>query len=145
MHRTAACAGGGVRGDAARRARHLADDELLVLQNHDPLDHVLQLADVARPLIGLKEVLKLVGQLALRPVVAPRIAVDEELCELRNLGAPLAQRRHRHLDHLQAIVKIFAELTVLEHDFEVAVRRRDDAHVDVDRFVAAELRELRVL
>ena len=61
-----------------RRARHLADDELLVLENHDPLDHVLELADVARPLVGLEQLRELVRELAQRPVVAARVAIDEE-------------------------------------------------------------------
>ena len=60
-------------------------------------------------------------------------------------SAPLAQRRHRDLDHLQAVIEILAELAAQHHRFEVAVGGGDDADVDVDRFVAAKLGELRVL
>ena len=124
---------------------HLADDELLVLQDHEPLDHVLQLADVAGPCVGLKQFLQPAGDLPGRAVVPSGIAVDEELAELRDLAAPLAERRHRHFDDLEAIVQILAELRTDHHQLEVAVRGGDDPHVHVDRSVAAELRELRIL
>ena len=48
-------AGDRVGGVRPADARHLADDELLVLQNDDPLDHVLELADVAGPVVGLEQ------------------------------------------------------------------------------------------
>src|SRR4029077_15608568 len=77
--------------------RQLPHDELFVLENHHPLDHVLELADVARPVVGLKELLKLLRRAAPRPVVPPRVAVDEELGEVGDLVAAFAQRRHRDL------------------------------------------------
>ena len=69
----------------------------------------------------------------------------KKLGEVDDLAAPLAERRHRHLDDLQPVVEVFAELAAQHHRLEIAVGRRDDADVDVDRLVAAELGELRVL
>ena len=137
----------GARIAATRRRRtdQLADDELLVLQDHHPLDHVLELADVAGPLVGLKELLELLRRDAPRPVVPARVAVDEELREVRDLVAPLAQRRHGDLDDLEPVVEILAELAPQHHLLEIAVGRRDHPDVDVDVLVAAELGELRVL
>ena len=62
-----------------------------------------------------------------------------------DLVPALAQRRDRDLDHLEAVVEVFAKLAAQQHGFEIAVRGRDDAHVDGDGLVAPELRELAVL
>jgi hypothetical protein len=53
-----ACPGGRVRWNRSHCARHLANDELLVLKNDYPLNHVFELADIAGPLIGLEEPLQ---------------------------------------------------------------------------------------
>src|SRR5207253_7690914 len=79
--------GGRVHRSRPCDARHLANDELLVLENDDSLDHVLELADVARPLVRLEELLELYRQLALRTVVPPRVLIDEEFSEMRNFAA----------------------------------------------------------
>ena len=86
-----------------------------------------------------------VGQRAHRPVVAPRVARDEELGERIDLVAPLAQRRHVDLDDLQPVVQVLAELALEHHRLEIAVGGGDDAHVDGDALVAAQLGELGVL
>ncbi len=86
-----------------------------------------------------------VGQRTDGTVVALRVLGDEEVRQRHDLVAPLAQRRHGRLDHLEAVVEVFAELAAQHHLLEVAVGGGDDAHVDVDLLVAAELGELGVL
>ena len=79
------------------------------------------------------------------PVVALRVLGDEEVGELQDFVAPLAQRRHDRLDHLEPVIQVLAELAAQHHRLEVAVRGGDDADVDFDLLVAAKLGELRVL
>ena len=80
-----------------------------------------------------------------RPPVAFRVPPQEELDERRNLLAPIAKRRHADLDDLQPVVEILAELAGPDHRRQVAIGGRDDAHVDLHRPVAAELRERPIL
>jgi hypothetical protein len=47
------------------------------------LDHVLELADVPAPVVGLEEPLEWVGERAKRPVVAASVAIQEESAEAR--------------------------------------------------------------
>ncbi len=58
---------------------------------------------------------------------------------------PLAQRRHVDRDHGEAEVEILAEVPLLDLLLEVLVRRRDDAHVDLDRPRRSEPLDLALL
>src|SRR5262245_52117318 len=122
-----------------------AHDERFVLQNDEPLDHVLELADVARPVIPEESLSEVFGQRTHRPVVPLRVLRKEKVGQLRNLVAALAQRRDVRLNDLQAIVEVFTKIAAHHHLLEVAVGRGHDAHVDVNLLVASEFRELRVL
>src|SRR5262249_9202040 len=68
-------------------------------------------------------------------------AVDEE----RDVLAPLRERRDRELDDTQAIVEVLAEASGLDRRLKVLIRRRDEAHVDADRLVAADAFDLCLL
>ena len=65
--------------------------------------------------------------------------------EVGDLVAALPERRHRDLDHLEPVVQVLAELAAQHHPFEIAIGGGHDADVGVDRLVAPELGELRVL
>ena len=65
--------------------------------------------------------------------------------EQRDVGRALAQRRHLEGDDVEPVVEVLAELPLRDHLLEVAVGRRDDADVDVDRLVAADALELALL
>ena len=63
---------------------------------------------------------------------------DEE----RNVLRALAQRRHADREDGEAVVEVAAEAPLADLFAEVAIRRRDDAHVHLDRPRAAEALEL---
>src|SRR6185369_11592088 len=63
----------------------------------------------------------------------------------RNVLAPIAQRRHLDRHHTQAIVEILAEAPFADGLFEVAIGRRDDAHVHALRGHPADRLEHAVL
>src|SRR5262249_43029673 len=69
---------------------------------------------------------------AYRALVRPRRALEEEERERPDVLAPGPQRGERQDHDVQAIVEILAERLGGAHRLEIAVRRRDDAHVDVD-------------
>ena len=73
------------------------------------------------------------------------VLAQEPLRQQRDLFAPLAQRRHGDADDVQPEEQVLAELPVRDGDLEIAIRGRDDPHVDVHVPPAAEPRELAVL
>ena len=60
-------------------------------------------------------------------------AREEMPHQIRDVLGPLAQRRHRDREHVQAVEQVLAEAAALHVGDQVAVGRRDDAHVDLDR------------
>ena len=106
-------AGGGLGGRRAHGALHapldLAEGNLLVLEDHQTLDRVLQLADVSRPAVLLKQLPELRAESRCRPLVLPRIARDERFRERRDLVPAFAERGHGQLDDPEAVVEVLAE------------------------------------
>ena len=51
---------------------------------------------------------------------------------------PLAQRRHHEAHDIEPEVEVLAELPLAHQLLEVAVRRRHEAHVELDRLRAAD-------
>jgi outer membrane PBP1 activator LpoA protein len=62
--------------------------------------------------------------------------------QLRNVFAPLTQRRHFDANHVEAMEQIFAEQALSHSLFEILMRRCDDAHVDAHRNLSADAIEL---
>src|SRR5512143_2243715 len=58
--------------------------------------------------------------------------------EEHDIVRTVAQRRQRDRDDVEPIVQVLAELAALHRASEIHVRRGDDAHVDRDRFGAAD-------
>jgi hypothetical protein len=63
----------------------------------------------------------------------------------RDVARALAQRRQHDREHVQPVVEVLAERAVGDLLLEIAVRRRHDAHVDLDRLGAADPFELALL
>ena len=57
----------------------------------------------------------------------------------------LAQRRQRHVDDVDAVEEVLAELAGRDHRAQVAVRRGDDADVDLARLGVADAVERALL
>ena len=93
------------------------------------LDDVLELAHVAGPVPPLEQFHHLVGD-ALDPAMRQPLALaNDGPHQLRDVLAPLAQRRQPDRKDAQPVVEVVAERTVSHHSPEVAVRRGDDAHI----------------
>ena len=73
------------------------------------------------------------------------LALHEMLDQHRQILEPLAQRRHLHGEHVQAVEQILAEASGADGGVEVAMRRRDDAHVAANRAIAADALEASLL
>ena len=114
-------------------------------QNYRALDAVLQLAHVPRPGVGFEVVERGWRQHQQFLVQVLAELVDEMARQDQHIVAALAQRRNLDREHRQPEVQILAELTLAHSLFEVAVRRRYDARVDVKRLRTADTLELLLL
>src|SRR5580700_3493214 len=65
--------------------------------------------------------------------------------EQRNILAALAKRREFESDHVEAVVKVFAETSFAHQAEQIDIRSGDDAHVHLDRFGAAQAHEFAFL
>ncbi len=57
----------------------------------------------------------------------------------------IAERRQHEARDVQAVVEVLAEALLGDRGEELLVRRRDDAHVDLDRLVLADAADLVLL
>src|SRR5436190_9978338 len=114
-------------------------------QDDRALDAVLQLADVARPLIRAQLVDGRGRQHQRLLVQIAAELVDEELREHRDVAVTLAQRRNGNGKHRQPEEQVLAELPRGNGRLEMLVRRRDDADVDMEETRAADALELLLL
>src|SRR5581483_11494935 len=71
--------------------------------------------------------------------------VEEVLGEERDVLAPIAERRHRHLEDVEAEEEVGPEAPVADHVVQVAVSRGDDPDVDLDGVAAADAPDLALL
>src|ERR1051326_6120480 len=150
LHRLAEGDLHGVAVAALARAEELvgeAVDRQRIAAGHDEraVDHVAQLAHVAVPLVLLQR-LDEVGVDVLHLLLFRLVQLlQEEMGEERDILEALAQRRHLDGEDVEAVVEVLAHLPVLNGLLRIAVRRGDDARIDVDLLVAADAPELALL
>ena len=113
-------------------------------EHHDALDGVLELADVAGPLVVDERAQRLGRHLDGAAVLHVELA-QEVIDEHRDLLPTLAERRDADLDDVETVVEVLAELMDAHRGLEVAVGGGDQAHVGVDDLLAADAGELAVL
>src|SRR5438046_178305 len=110
-----------------------------------PLEHVLQLADVARPRVsgegGQRVVLDPLDVLLQASVVL----LPEMLHQQRNVVPPLAQRRQVDGDDVQPIVEVLAEPSRRDLPSQVPRGGCDQAHHDARRLHSSHPLELALL
>ncbi|MCY1431760.1 hypothetical protein D9M71_477360 [compost metagenome] len=110
------------------------------MHDRHALDQVGQLAHVARPAVTTQRHDR-GGIEANGTALLVLHARNQLVHQQRDVFHPLTQRCHFDREHVQAVVQVFAEGAVLDHGFEVLVRRSDDAHVDALGLVATHALE----
>src|SRR6185503_16228619 len=114
-------------------------------QDHGALDHVLELADVARPVVALQQ-----SRLLLRQRQRPMTeflarALEEVTRDLNDVVTALAQRRHLDRENAEPVEQVLTESPFGDGLLEIAVRRRDHAHVDGMRAIVSDALVLALL
>jgi hypothetical protein len=125
--------------------RDLFLDEELALEDDEPSNHVLELANVARPTVFLEEPHRLRRDSRRAAVVLLAEAAQEVPNERRNFFPARSQWRNGNRDHIEPIVQILSKLSVGHEHGEVAIRRGDEANIGRDQLRAADAEKLRVL
>src|SRR5579863_3776125 len=114
-------------------------------QRAGSLNNVLQLADIARPVIVHQNLHRRGRNALYRFAGFSAESRDEKLDKVRNIFLAFTQRSNVDRHDVQAVVKIFAKSALLERRAQVAVGRGDEAHIDLHRTGAAEALELALL
>src|SRR5262249_38191475 len=110
-----------------------------------PLDHVAELAHVPGPRVAHELGQGLVGN-AVDPLLARHLAVAQELAhQQRDVLDALAQRGDAQRHDVDAVVEVLAHPPFGHRLRQVHVGGADDAHVDLDAPVRAELLHLALL
>ncbi len=103
------------------------------LEQHDGvLDHVLQLAHVAGPVVSAEgsDGRRRPGRQRLTAVAMPLPVVRQEVVsEERDVLGARAQRRHVNRDDAQAVIQIFTQLSGGDRFVGIDIGGRDEAHV----------------
>jgi hypothetical protein len=116
-----------------------------VSPSHKTLDHVLELADVAWPVVGLE-------QRQRRPADPPNalaslggIPFDQVFDEKRDVVRTLAERRHVDRKDVQPVEQIPPECSRGHGVLKIAIGRGQYAYIDGDRAAVAQALDLAVL
>src|SRR5581483_11351972 len=108
-------------------------------------EDVLELAHVPGPGVLLEASERLGLDRDGRRAALARPLGEEVAGEERDVARALAERRDPELEDGEAEEEVVAELAALDERAEVAVRRRDDAHVDAPHAPAPEAAHLAFL
>src|SRR5262245_48322116 len=123
---------------------HLPNDRAAGAED-GTLDHVPELADVARPSVAHQLRQRLV-RAPVDPLLPRHLAVAQELAhEQRNVLDALPQRRYAHGDDVDPVVEVLAHAALGHGCGQIHVGGADDPHVDLDPAVRAELLDLSLL
>ena len=94
------------------------------------MQQVLQLAHIAAQWMGVELVQQVLRQRWRAQTGLARDLAQQGLAQGRQVATAMAQRRHRDLDHVEAVVQVLAEAAGLDFGRQVLVRCADDAHLD---------------
>ena len=97
-----------------------------------------QLAHVSWPVIRQQPLPAAFGDLLVRQSMSLRELVHQDIRELQNVRAALAERRQRGVEQIEPVIEVFAELAGGNQLFQLPVRRGDNPHVHGNLLVAAQ-------
>ncbi len=116
-----------------------------VAHEHRALDDVLQLAHVARPVVGREHVDGRRRDAADVLAMLGREALEEMIGKKQHVRLPLTKRRDEDREHVQPVEEVLAERAVRDRLFHVLVRRGNEPDVHFDGLGAAQALELALL
>src|ERR1041385_652826 len=109
------------------------------------LDRVAELADIADPRVSAQQLEGAIGDRVDVLAVALAELTDEMRGEQEEVVPPLRQRREPDGHDGETVVEIFAEPSLLDRVFEIAIGRGDEPDVDRDGLAPAHALDLALL
>ena len=113
-----------------RRQMLALDAQRARIEDQHALDHVLQFAHVAGPVVLLEGFERLFADLHARAAVLAAELGEEFADQERDVLLALAQRRHEERNDVEAVEEVFAEVALGDLLFEILVGGGDEADVD---------------
>jgi len=113
-------------------------------QQHRALQHILQLADIARPAVRHQSVDRCLG----RPgegFTLRQMAQHQRGGDRAHVEAALSERLQHQRHHIQTPVQVGAEPSFGDLGCEIAVGSRDDADIDRNRLGRADRQNFTLL
>src|SRR5262245_26456137 len=130
------CLGFRTTGHLGRQV--LRKDDRVRAQGGGALEGMLELANVARPVVPGERVHRLEGNGAGRLVVRDDVGFEEVSREGRDILSTLPQRWQRDRDDAQTVEEILPKLSLRDQRSEVLVGRADHPDVHLERVGAAD-------
>ena len=116
----------------------------VVAQDDPPLDHALQLPDVAGPPVTVEQLEDLVRKPRLWPSELSGEPASEVVGEADDFFAPLPQRGHEDADNVDEALQILAERSSARHGLDVPGRGGENPDVGADQLASPGSEELTV-
>src|SRR5580700_3789723 len=99
-------------GSHVREPGLIYKESLPFRQNHRPLDYILQLADVARPIVCVEEFDRLLVYVSNLPAEFLGVAVDQVSDQQGDIAETLAQCRQSNRKNVEAVKQILTKLSL---------------------------------
>jgi hypothetical protein len=108
-------------------------NEIAVAEDRRTFDAVLQLADIARPVVRAKKLAGGLGDIKPGTAKLAREALQKEIDQCVDVSTTGTQRRDRDRKDIHPEEEIVSEGAISDRLLEIAVRRTDDTDIDFDR------------
>src|SRR4029077_8326297 len=116
-----------------------------IAQNHPSHDYVLQLADVARPIIGVEEFHGFLVDISNLLTRFLSVTVDQVADQQRNITNTLAQCRQSNRKNVETVKQVLTELAFSHRRGEVSIGSRYHPYVNRNCLTATHSLELPLL
>src|SRR6266478_3861505 len=120
-------------------------ERVAVAKDHGPLDDVLELANVSRPMIGLEQLQRVLVDSADVLLGLLRIALHEVLDQHRNVFSPFPKSGEVDREDVQAIEEVGAKRSRRGRRRQITVRRGNYADVGGNDPITSDSLELSLL
>lgn len=113
-----------------RCRQHARQHDFTVVENDDVAHDVLQLADIAWPVICEQDTFGVRGEVAEGAAFLVGIGAQKMQGDRQYVVLAITQRWQVQRDDMQAVEKVFAKTAFLDLVARIAVGRADEAHID---------------
>ena len=102
-----------------------------------PFYAVFEFPDIPRPVVAHKHVQGMRTDARYLFVVDLGVPFHKKIGQVGYIGLSLAQGGDVDGENVQPIIQVFPELALFHKGFEIAVRRRDDSDIRLDRGISS--------